>query len=425
MNQTNSNSITSILICALNAKSKFRTEMLTKFEEITQSKLDDIYFYDGTHSPLKIEKMENKQVDIYARKFGEQKVRLMIEIKANLNEALQDSQKKNSIYEVVAKQLGCNLLYIVPKNYNHKNELSTNIIEWETVLEIADKKLKQQIYHFVEADIDDDRQSVLSKQVLQLLQNPKQLQKLYEKHKENLKKCITDAGVRVKGNNFSITDYEFGYYFGSKEFFLGYTYIHKTFDDSKGIYNFFLCIQETKNNTILGKEDFYYDGGWYYIPIKRLENMNIKTIEDLRKTKEIKPKVYYNLNLDEIQKFEINNDVRKVYPIIRMIKLLCEGLTSKDFENRDFVIVKDYFGYFFPEKEEPHKENDIFIGIDIIDKNDNALYFVFELYKKEWKKQKLEELEKCYKDFISAETLDMQKGKFAKLIQAAKEKLEK
>ncbi len=437
MNQTNSNSITSILICALNdTKSDFRTKMLTKFGEISQSKLDDIYFYDGTHSPLKIKEMKNKQVDIYARKFGEQKVRLMIEIKANLYEALQESQKKNSVYENAAKALECDLLYIVPKEYKHKNMLSQKIIEWETVLEIAkksDKKLAQQIEHFVQAEPEEDNQSKLSRNELQLLDNPENLGKLYKEQRSKLKGIINNGDVGVNEKNFSISDYEFGYYFDNKNFFLGYSYILKNFDDFKGQYDFFLCITETKDNIILGKNGFYYNEGWYWIPIKPIENMDIKTLEDLKEMiKDLKGMrkknsfFHCNLNLDEIQKFEINKNTKNVYPLIRKIKLLCECLNIEDFKITDFEINNEYFGYYFHEKKK-RKDNNIFIGIDKTDgvEDNDGLSFVFELIKNDKLQiQKLNDLEN-YKDFVKAKTFDEQKTEFAKLIQVAKEKLEK
>ena len=97
MNRTNSNSITSILIFALNnKKSPFRNKILKEKFGIESN--ENLCFYDGTHNPLLIHEMKNKQVDIYAREIGKHKVTMMIEIKANLQETLQKSQGKKGEY---------------------------------------------------------------------------------------------------------------------------------------------------------------------------------------------------------------------------------------------------------------------------------------------------------------------------------------
>ena len=154
MNRTNSNSITSILIFALNnKKSKFRNKILREKFGIESN--ENLCFYDGTHNPLLIPGMKNKQVDIYAREIGKHKVTMMIEIKANLLETLQKSQGKNGEYVKVSDHYAIPLFYIIPRQYYHKEKIPKGVIEWEEILEIAeackDKTgLSEQIRNFVD-----------------------------------------------------------------------------------------------------------------------------------------------------------------------------------------------------------------------------------------------------------------------------------
>ena len=91
MSKTNSNSITSILVAALNTEnSEFRTKMISILSKKIRKKIkDEIQFYDCTHSPLLYKEMKETEIDIIARYPGIHKPVMMIEIKANIGEPLQ------------------------------------------------------------------------------------------------------------------------------------------------------------------------------------------------------------------------------------------------------------------------------------------------------------------------------------------------
>ena len=152
MSKTNSNSITSILITELNIeKSDFRSEMLNKFS----IKDNRIKFYDGTHNPLRYPEMNKKEIDIIARIPGIHKPKLMIEVKASINEDLQNSQAIRGAYQRTSTKQGIPLFYIIPENYKHKNKIPKNAttITWEDIKDVTQKysnKLNIQINNFVE-----------------------------------------------------------------------------------------------------------------------------------------------------------------------------------------------------------------------------------------------------------------------------------
>ncbi|MEE3411825.1 MAG: hypothetical protein VZQ47_07990 [Treponema sp.] len=154
-NKTNSNSITAILVNKLNyRKSGFRGAILKSW-----GLSDDIEFKDGTHSSINFPEMEGKQVDIVGMVGSDYKV--LIEVKANLNEPLQDSQKEYGQYQNTAKKHHLDLKFIVPNVYNHDYELpkeskNVKIISWTEIYEIAKENdntgFTEDIEYFVETD---------------------------------------------------------------------------------------------------------------------------------------------------------------------------------------------------------------------------------------------------------------------------------
>lgn len=164
MSRTNSNSITSIFISEFNnLKSDFRKKMLERFKKTGNEIPDDLIFYDGTHSPLKLKSMGEKEVDIYARVPGKYKIYLMIEVKAGINEDLQDSQKIKGEYKKTSIAEKIPLFFLIPKAYSQRNDddfIKENNIEWEEVLEIAtsckDNRIVNQIRDFVELTEDEN-----------------------------------------------------------------------------------------------------------------------------------------------------------------------------------------------------------------------------------------------------------------------------
>lgn len=207
--KTNSNSITSILVEKLNyKKSGFRNAMLKLW-----NLPDNITFIDGTHSTSRLPEMENKEVDIIGT-IGS-KILLLLEIKANLNEDLQDSQKRNGQY---AKTVECHkeikLRYIIPDGYYHISELpeendQIKIYTWSKIYEIAKETdntgLTEQINYFVENafSIND---MLLNKGEIAMFLSPAIIGKvtsLYSKTKKLMTEFVKNNGKIIcgKGNN--------------------------------------------------------------------------------------------------------------------------------------------------------------------------------------------------------------------------------
>lgn len=155
--RTNSNSITAILIEKLNnQKSGFRSKIIKDW-----NLPENIYFVDGTHSTINIDGMNNKEVDIIG--YQKNNVLILIEVKANKYESLQDSQKKNGEYEKVVKKSKNKLIlkYIIPKDYAHIKDIPilAGIVEWNEIYNIAKEYdntgFSQNIEYFVEHNFNN------------------------------------------------------------------------------------------------------------------------------------------------------------------------------------------------------------------------------------------------------------------------------
>lgn len=277
MSKTNSNSITSILVAALNTEnSEFRTKMISILSKKIRKKIkDEIQFYDCTHSPLLYKEMKETEIDIIARYPGIHKPVMMIEIKANIGEPLQFSQGKNGYYKKTSKEHGIPLIYIIPKQYRHKGNLPEESykIYWEDILSETGNinvNFDTQINQFIEIS---DGKNNLSKEEELLFNNIELMKKIFD-FKTDILKIIED-GLNSKRNiyNYEETQWGVGYYYSYKRnnYFLGFNpYYNVKFDTF-----FALDIEETQNNTKLGDEiNLIYDEGYYFIPI-----LNNKTIE--------------------------------------------------------------------------------------------------------------------------------------------------
>ena len=160
-NKTNSNSITAILVNRLNyKKSGFRAKMLKEWE-LPYSTL----FRDGTHSSLNFPEMKGKQVDIVGWDTDKNKENILIEIKANLDEDIQDSQRENGQYQETANKNKIPLKYIVPDRYYHQNELPQEselikVIRWSEIYNFAkeydDTGFTEIIETFVQNDFNNN-----------------------------------------------------------------------------------------------------------------------------------------------------------------------------------------------------------------------------------------------------------------------------
>lgn len=363
MSKTNSNSITSILIYELNNNKIFRKEMLKVFRQISKSDIpENILFYDGTHSPLKIKTMGEKEVDIYARVPGKYKIYLMIEVKAGINEDLQDSQKIGGEYWKTS-QTGIPLFFIIPKAYIHKNDkkyIHENNIDWEEILKIANNcgndKMVSQINNFVEiteVDAELNDESCVIKKIAEI-------EDYIEERKKS--KDLLDRSLRkINDKKFSETQYEFGYYWNNNTYFLGFNDLDKNYILS-------LDITENTQNTELGKEefDFYFLEGWYFIPLKKLNNKQFFTVEDLKRlfsekyTKKLDLSLIDNLNqLDA----ESQNSALLINDLLRdSFESIFEE--SKDYELGDYQNNEYGIGYYFDEKR--NKKRKFFIGLNPI-----------------------------------------------------------
>lgn len=174
-NKTNSNSLTAIFVSKLNyKKSAFRTKILKHW-----CLPDDMNFIDGTHSTCEIQEMENKEVDIIGR--SESGKIALIEVKANLNEDLQDSQKKGGQYENAAKNHeNVKLIYVIPEGYYHLSDLPKEgdkviIATWSEIFEVAkdfdNTGFMEQINYFVESSFYGN-DSILNKDDVAMFLSP-------------------------------------------------------------------------------------------------------------------------------------------------------------------------------------------------------------------------------------------------------------
>ena len=401
MSKTNSNSITSILIYALNnEKSNFRKMMLSKFRsEYSVNISDKILFYDGTHSPLKLKEMKNTEVDIFAREPGKYKISLMIEIKAGLSEPLQPSQGKKGAYKNTSVKYAIPLFYIIPQNYKHERDLPDirHIIYWEKLLDWLKKNndktgLAEQISNFVELT---DSYEPFSPEEKKLLRNKKELKRIYDE-RERLK---ADLGNCIKNESpkFSESQYEFGYYWNGYTSFLGYNYVEDK-------YILTLDIAESVNNAILGNSGFYYMDGWYYIPIKKDAVIDVPTISELKK---IQKTLYESLDISKLS--EINYDIQNIqtfYTLTEKIKILCKEKISN-------IGKAEGFGYYY-------KGNKKFIGINF-SSGLTQNYFSFSILKKnEWKYISLYKIDKkLFETFLDSKSFEELKQNFSLLVDKA------
>lgn len=206
MGKTNSNSITAILINKLNyRKSGFRTEILKKW-----NLTGDLVFHDGTHSS--VPGLDGTKPDIIG-KIGE-KICVIIEVKANLHEPLQESQKKNGRYEQFVNDSDRHLIYIVPDGYEHIDELpdvnsKIHIFKWSKIYEIAKEYdntgFTDQIDYFVESQFPKSG-SVLSKGDATIFLSPSiigQVNRLY-----NEKKDLVDEFSKSNSSLFYNYEYD-------------------------------------------------------------------------------------------------------------------------------------------------------------------------------------------------------------------------
>ena len=201
--KTNSNSITAILINKLNyKKSGFRFAMLEKW-----NLPNDTIFTDGTHSTINCIEMENKEVDIVG--ISNSKYVILIEIKANLSENIQDSQTSDGQYVATAEKNEIPLKYIIPDGYYEIDKLPSKskyvqIIKWSEIYEIAkatdNTGFIQEIDYFVESNFASN-DLLLNKGEVTMFLSPNIIGKvssLYEKIEELMKNFIANNNSLIE-----------------------------------------------------------------------------------------------------------------------------------------------------------------------------------------------------------------------------------
>jgi hypothetical protein len=319
--KTNSNSITAILVEKLNyKKSGFRNAMI-KFWNLP----DNIIFIDGTHSTIRLPEMQNKEVDIIGTVGS--KILLLLEIKANCNENLQNSQKKNGQYQ---KTVECHkeikLKYIIPDGYYHISELpdeteQIKIYTWSEIYEIAKETdntgLIDQINYFVENNFNLN-DTLLNKGEVAMFLTPSIIGKvnsLYTKTQKLMSEFIKNNGKMISqrpdyqfelGWNYTLTkdtkqiNAWIGFYelkdFPKNSFFI-YHWI-----DANNLPEF------KSTNYVVNKDYIYYEyttGDDVFVPITN-ENSEIPEFLFSENSKEQQTK------FDELMKYNIN----KLFDII-------------------------------------------------------------------------------------------------------------
>ena len=362
MSKTNSNSITSILIYALNKRdSSFRREMIKFFNKrgANLSERDDIEFYDGTHSPLKYKSMKNKEVDIYARIRGKYKVLLMIEVKAGINETLQKSQQQNGEYYKTSITENIPLFFIIPKLYAHRNKLSflgNNVIEWEEIMELSgtfedETDIGNQINNFVEVT----NQESYIPNIVKELYDIKRIDKLL-KNRRILKNSLKDCINITSRKKFSESEYEFGYYWNNGNYFLGYNYFL-----DKYILSF--DIAETKLPGNLNKNDFTYLDGWFFIPAISIDKSSPFTIQNLEKSIREKDLLIINSSIIQRVKRYIPEDQQIAYQIRTTFTNLFNSFIENNQNLKKTNSQDNEFGSGFYFSEKNKKNDTFFIGL--------------------------------------------------------------
>lgn len=280
--KTNSNSITAIFVDKLNyKKSGFRAKILKLW-----NLPDNTIFIDGTHSLSKIPEMENKEVDIIGK--VNSKIVIMIEVKANLNEDLQDSQKTHGQYaKTVSKHKDIKLKYIIPDGYYHLYELpkeseQIQIITWTKIYEIAKEHdntgFTEQIDYFVENNFNTN-DLLLNKGDIAMFLSPSIIGKvnsLYSKIKHLTEGFVKNNEQIIFGNG---KQEDFGWWYNlkkgkkSKTVWIGLCELGEIPKCSFFIYTWIETkeISKLKNDKYKNGEDFiieeYETGADVYIPI--------------------------------------------------------------------------------------------------------------------------------------------------------------
>lgn len=333
--KTNSNSITSIFTVALNQESDFQTKVLELIEKRIKRKIpSDVIFYECTHSPLLYKEMKGKEIDIIARVPGKHKPVMMIEIKANIDEVLQPSQKNKGEYQKTSEVHGIPLIYIIPKAYSHRDELpkTAKIIEWEEILETSENisiSFDTQIYQFVELSYTDE---TITEEEKKLFSDKNLLTKIYKLKTDVLNSIYEIINDKYKRKIDKSEEEEWGvgayYHFKGENYFLGFNPYYSEIENG----NYFLALdiaESCKNAKLEDEKVLYFDEGYYYLPVlnEKAEYGDTKVILELRK------------NLEELKITNISKDIRDNFASFYSLRnKIGEDLFDSIFKNSEDAI---------------------------------------------------------------------------------------
>lgn len=462
-NKTNSNSITAILVTKLNnKKSGFRSKILSEWEIP-----DDTIFYDGTYTTLPFKEMGNAHVDIVGK--SKSKVVIMIEVKANIKEELQETQTEDGAYQNTAKQNHIKLKYIIPEGYEHeinssKNNIYCKIIKWSWIYEIAKEYDSTGFCNDIEYFVDNDfgtNDLLLTKSEVAMFLSPETIKKV-----SDLDFGFTsfmsvyvnpNNGIEWKGDERDLVDgLGWKYLLGEKEkkeIWIGFAEIEEDSKHSLFIYYYnkdaftseTLCPNFTEGKDYYLKNDNYeiwvpiVDGKgeipeFLYKDYKKdynenrqnefnsLMNFNLKRFLCILKEKHYKYKEEYN-----IKKYPENKKIlsSKIIGAVSSLDYKIQTLLGNFIEDKKKN--KNELSYENPQRTYEEKlgwkyklkEKEIWIGINSSDEYKNQSFF----FKDEEKLIPIVEENGNVPEFLFAENVEDQQNKFNDLVKNNIEKL--
>lgn len=456
-NKTNSNSITAILVNKLNyKKSGFRAKILKEWKLP-----EDTFFYDGTYTTLPFDAMGNAHVDIVGR--SKTNVVIMIEVKANIGEELQDTQKAGNEYEKTANNNTIKLKYIIPEGYAHEENLPKSsemikIIKWSWIYEIAKEYDNTGFCNDIEYFVDNEFGTIdllLTKSEVAVFLSPETIKKVSDLDNDFItfmrEYVNTNDDIKRKGDKRDLVDgLGWKYKFKEKEIWIGFAEIEEDTNHSLFIYyynrNAFtsesLC-KEFKE----GKDYFLKnDNHDIWIPIvekngnvpeflyekndenpkykfKNLMDFNLKRFLCILKEKHYKYKEEYNtIECPENKNILSPKIIGAVSSLDYKIQTLLGNFIEDKKKNKNELsyvnpqrTYEDKLGWKYKLKE----KKEIWIGINSSDEYKNQSFF----FKDEEKLIPIVEENGNVPEFLFAENVEDQQNKFNDLVKNNIEKL--
>lgn len=448
-NKTNSNSITAILVTKLNnKKSGFRSKILSEWEIP-----DDTIFYDGTYTTLPYEEMGNAHVDIVGK--SKSKVVIMIEVKANIKEELQETQTEDGAYQNTAKQHHIKLKYIIPEGYEHektllnssKNNIYCKIIKWSWIYEIAKEYDSTGFCNDIEYFVDNDfgtNDLLLTKSEVAMFLSPETIKKV-----SDLDFGFTsfmsvyvnpNNGIEWKGDERDLVDgLGWKYKFEKKEIWIGFAEIEEDTNHSLFIYyyNKDAFTSETLCPNFTEGKDYYLKNDNYEIWVPIVDGKGEKgeipefLYKDYNENRQNEFNSLMNFNLKRFlcildsNNKEVNNI--KKYPENKKIlsSKIIGAVSSLDYKIQTMLgnfiknaanpqrTVEDKLGWKYKLKE----KKEIWIGINSSDENQSFFF--------KYKEKLIPIVEKNgnVPEFLFAENVEDQQNKFNDLVKNNIEKL--